>query len=148
MVLTKPDASTLHLWLNPGVHIPHDKDKLKAECKSVHVFASEEDLRPASEVQLDGREWEDLDEWLKHSDVCTTCEDQVRAHLGLEPRPLTAISGVGRNKADALRRAGYRHRPDIRPASQEDLADVEGIGNALAARIKADVGYMPGEGEP
>jgi large subunit ribosomal protein L32e len=53
---------------------------------------------------------------------------------------LTDIAGVGDEKADALRDAGYETVEDIRAASQDDLAEVDGIGNALAARIKADVG--------
>jgi large subunit ribosomal protein L32e len=55
---------------------------------------------------------------------------------------LTDISGVGDSKADALREAGYETVDDVRGASQDDLADIEGIGNALAARIKADVGGL------
>jgi large subunit ribosomal protein L32e len=55
---------------------------------------------------------------------------------------LTDISGVGESKADALREAGYETVADVRGASQDDLADVEGVGMALAARIKADVGDL------
>ena len=55
---------------------------------------------------------------------------------------LTDISGVGPAKADALRDAGYETVDDVRRASQSDLAEVSGIGNALAARIKADVGGL------
>jgi len=55
---------------------------------------------------------------------------------------LTDISGVGPAKADALREAGYETVEDVRRASQSDLAEVSGIGNALAARIKADVGGL------
>ena len=55
---------------------------------------------------------------------------------------LNDISGVGASKADALRDAGYADIDDVRAATQEELADVEGIGNALAARIKADVGSL------
>ena len=57
-----------------------------------------------------------------------------------EPEELEDLSGVGASKADALRAAGYETVDDVREASQDELADVEGIGNALAARIKADVG--------
>jgi large subunit ribosomal protein L32e len=57
-------------------------------------------------------------------------------------RDLEDISGVGSSKADSLREAGFETVADLRAASQEDLADVEGIGNALAARIKADVGGL------
>ena len=58
------------------------------------------------------------------------------------PSELTDISGVGDSKADALREAGYETVDDVRRASQSDLADVDGVGNALAARIKADVGGL------
>jgi len=53
---------------------------------------------------------------------------------------LEDISGVSEAKAEALREAGYDSMDYIRGASQDELANVEGIGMALAARIKADVG--------
>jgi large subunit ribosomal protein L32e len=55
---------------------------------------------------------------------------------------LEEISGVGPSKAEALREAGYETVEDVKAASQSELADVDGIGNALAARIKADVGGL------
>ena len=55
---------------------------------------------------------------------------------------LEEISGVGPSKADALRAAGYETIEDVKAASQSELSDVDGIGNALAARIKADVGGL------
>jgi large subunit ribosomal protein L32e len=55
---------------------------------------------------------------------------------------LTDISGVGDAKAESLREAGYETVDDVRRASQSDLAEVSGVGNALAARIKADVGGL------
>jgi large subunit ribosomal protein L32e len=55
---------------------------------------------------------------------------------------LEDISGVGPSKADALRDAGYESVEDVKAASQSGLADVDGIGNALAARVKADVGDL------
>ncbi|MFC6733365.1 50S ribosomal protein L32e [Haladaptatus sp. DYSN1] len=58
------------------------------------------------------------------------------------PNELTDISGVGEAKAEALREAGYETVEDVARASQADLAEVDGIGNALAARIKADVGGL------
>ncbi|MFC6717019.1 50S ribosomal protein L32e [Natrialbaceae archaeon GCM10025810] len=58
------------------------------------------------------------------------------------PQELEDISGVGASKADALRESGYESIEDVKEASQDDLAEVEGIGNALAARIKADVGDL------
>jgi large subunit ribosomal protein L32e len=59
-----------------------------------------------------------------------------------DPESLEAISGVGPSKADALRDAGYETVEDVKAASQAELADVDGVGNALAARIKADVGDL------
>ncbi|MDZ7701434.1 MAG: 50S ribosomal protein L32e [Halobacteriales archaeon] len=59
-----------------------------------------------------------------------------------EPTELTDISGVGPAKADALREAGFETVEAVMAASQEELAGAEGIGNALAARIKADVGGL------
>ena len=59
-----------------------------------------------------------------------------------EIQELTDISGVGDSKAEALEEAGYDTVDQIRGASQEDLANVNGIGMALAARIKADVGDL------
>ena len=64
-----------------------------------------------------------------------------------EPQELEDISGVGPSKADALREAGYDSIEDVKAASQSELAEVEGVGNALAARIKADVGGLEVEAE-
>ncbi|WP_248896177.1 50S ribosomal protein L32e [Haloplanus halobius] len=55
---------------------------------------------------------------------------------------LEDIGGVGPSKADALRDAGYESIEDLKAASQSELADIQGVGNALAARIKADVGGL------
>ena len=55
---------------------------------------------------------------------------------------LEDISGVGASKADALREAGFESVEDVKGASQDELAQAEGVGNALAARIKADVGDL------
>jgi len=59
-----------------------------------------------------------------------------------EPQELEDISGVGASKADALRDAGFESIQDVKEADQDDLAEAEGVGNALAARIKADVGDL------
>jgi large subunit ribosomal protein L32e len=58
------------------------------------------------------------------------------------PQELEDISGVGPSKAEALREAGYESVEDVKAASQSELSEVSGIGNALAARIKADVGGL------
>ena len=59
-----------------------------------------------------------------------------------EPQELEDISGVGASKAEALRDAGFESIEDVKEADQDDLAEAEGVGNALAARIKADVGDL------
>ena len=59
-----------------------------------------------------------------------------------EPQELEDISGVGESKAEALREAGFDSIEDVKEADQDDLAEADGIGNALAARIKADVGDL------
>ena len=59
-----------------------------------------------------------------------------------ELQELTDISGVGPAKADRLNEAGIETVDDIRELTQEELAEIDGIGNALAARIKADVGDL------
>ncbi|MFB6162846.1 MAG: 50S ribosomal protein L32e [Halococcoides sp.] len=58
------------------------------------------------------------------------------------PADLTDISGVSDDRADALRESGYDSVEAVAGAEQADLAEVEGIGNALAARIKADLGDL------
>ncbi|MFB6136443.1 MAG: 50S ribosomal protein L32e [Halobacteriaceae archaeon] len=63
------------------------------------------------------------------------------------PEELTDISGVSETRAEALREAGFETVEDVRAATQEELTEVEGIGNALAARIKADVGGLEVEEE-
>ncbi|WP_280536818.1 50S ribosomal protein L32e [Halopenitus sp. POP-27] len=60
---------------------------------------------------------------------------------------LEDISGVGPSKADALRESGYETVEDVKAASQSELAEVNGVGNALAARIKADVGGLEVDSE-
>ncbi|WP_266078272.1 50S ribosomal protein L32e [Haladaptatus caseinilyticus] len=64
-----------------------------------------------------------------------------------EPEQIEDISGVGESKAESLRDAGYESVEDIAGAEQSELAEVDGIGNALAARIKADVGALEVEEE-
>jgi len=59
-----------------------------------------------------------------------------------EVTELTDISGVGDAKAEALREAGYDTVAKVKGASQDELASVDGIGMALAARIKADIGDL------
>ncbi|MFB6244264.1 MAG: 50S ribosomal protein L32e [Halobaculum sp.] len=64
-----------------------------------------------------------------------------------DDRELEDISGVSAETADALREAGYESVVDLTAAAQSELASVEGVSNALAARIKADVGSLEVETE-
>ena len=90
---------------------------------------TEEDAAEQDDAQADAEDVEEPTE-----DAEAESED--------EPEELTDISGVGQSKAEALEAAGYETVDEIRVASQDDLADVEGVGMALAARIKADVGDL------
>jgi len=53
---------------------------------------------------------------------------------------LVALDGVDRPTADALRAAGFRTVEQVANAAQSDLASAPGVGDALAARIKAAAG--------
>jgi large subunit ribosomal protein L32e len=59
-----------------------------------------------------------------------------------EIQEIEDIGGVGPSKAEALAAAGYETVEDLKAASQSELADVDSVGNALAARIKAEVGGL------
>jgi len=75
----------------------------------------------------------------------TDSEDDAEADDGTEEpeiTELTDISGIGDAKAETLREAGYESVDHVRGASQEELSEVDGVGMALAARIKADVGDL------
>jgi large subunit ribosomal protein L32e len=90
---------------------------------------------------------ESNDEEAKASEEPTEDEETATPSEDEEVGPddtveLTDISGVGEAKADALRDAGFETVEDVKATEQSELADVEGIGNALAARIKADVGGL------
>lgn len=58
------------------------------------------------------------------------------------PETIEDIGGVGPSKAESLRNAGYDSVEALARAEQSELADIEGIGNALAARITAEVGEL------
>ena len=54
------------------------------------------------------------------------------------PDTIEDISGVGQSKADTLRAGGYDSVSKIMAASQKELSEIDGIGNALAGRIKTE----------
>ena len=72
----------------------------------------------------------------------TATDDEPETAADEDAESLEDISGVGSSKADALREAGYESIEDIQAASQGELSEVDGVGNALAARIKAGVGDL------
>ena len=137
----QPRHTRHHVWLLAGEVFP-EGEEVEALCGGVHVTSGEDLVHVSVIGTREATEETDLNEWLKHEDVCTTCADLARERMGLPQRPLTEISGVGQHKAEALRRGGFTSIPEIRRVEQQDLAALPEIGNALAARIKADVGQQ------
>lgn len=104
--------------------------RIKAEVDSIDLSAdatseSAEEPETADEADAEPESVTDEQE--------SATEDDI-------PAELIDISGVNEDRAAVLRDAGYSTVDDIRAAEQSELAAVEGIGTALAARIKADVG--------
>lgn len=131
-----PEGTRHHVWLRDGAEIV--AGNTEALCGEVHANPGT-DLVKLVELEWEGDEAA-LPEWLDRRDVCPECADKTREAMGLELRELEDISGVGTSKAEALRRRGYQGPSDLRYATQAELSEVPEIGNALAARIKADVG--------
>ncbi|EMA53142.1 MULTISPECIES: 50S ribosomal protein L32e [Halococcus] len=110
-----------------------------------------DELRDAGYETIDDLRDADQDELSEVEGIGTALAARIAADVGEidvdesdeeTPEELTEVSGVGEEKADALREADFESVADLERAEQSDLADVEGIGNALAARIKADVGGL------
>jgi large subunit ribosomal protein L32e len=102
---------------------------------AARIKADVGDLEVSEDAEADPEDAEESD----GSDEGETTEAETEDE---DPADLTDISGVGESKAQALREAGYGTVADVRGASQDDLSEIEGIGMALAARIKADVGSL------
>jgi len=68
-------------------------------------------------------------------------DDVGPADAGADDTPggIEEISGVGPAKGETLRAAGFETTADVRAADHDELAEVEGIGDALAEQIKSDV---------
>ena len=115
-----------------------EADETAEESVSEEAAEAEEpeDAAEADEPEPEAEESE-LDE----------ADEAEEAEVDEDASDLEDISGVGPSKADALREAGYESIEDLQAASQAELAEIEGIGNALAARIKADVGGLEIEEE-
>ncbi|WP_135664110.1 50S ribosomal protein L32e [Halorhabdus rudnickae] len=76
------------------------------------------------------------------ADVDEESETDAETESAESYEELTDISGVSEDKAETLREAGFETVEDVARAEQSDLTAVEGIGNALAARIQADIGEL------
>jgi len=96
------------------------------------------DEADADEAEADDGDADEDDEAESADEVETEPADEADEEDEYEG--LTDISGVGSARAEDLEEAGFATVDDVRGASQEQLADV--VGNALAARIKADVGGL------
>ncbi|MDI6855601.1 MAG: helix-hairpin-helix domain-containing protein, partial [Candidatus Thermoplasmatota archaeon] len=64
---------------------------------------------------------------------------RVRYGVKEELLELVALKGIGRVRARALFKAGFRNLKDLRKASVEELAKVEKIGLAVAKSIKEQI---------
>jgi large subunit ribosomal protein L32e len=90
------------------------------------------------EPQQDDEQVDDDVEEQVDDDVEEQVDDEAVEEEEFED--LEDVSGVGSSRSEDLREAGFETVDDVRRASQDQLADV--VGNALAARIKADVGGL------
>lgn len=106
------------------------------------------DVSSDEESADDEAESEETDATSEEAEAESEDPDAASEEDEPEARELIDISGVGAAKAEALEDAGFETIEDVQRAEQSDLADVEGIGNALAARIKADVGGLEIDEEP
>lgn len=82
------------------------------------------DIPDDQEERFRERGWEDPPN--EQSDATSTFDD---------PDDLQALTGVGESTADDLRDDGYTTLDDLREASIEDLADVDGVSQSLAQDI-------------
>ncbi|PSP15872.1 50S ribosomal protein L32e [Halobacteriales archaeon QH_10_67_13] len=109
--------------------------RIKAETDALEV-----DEEIESEVDEFGTDSEESEEDADGSAGSAEADETGKTDDTPEITELTDISGVGEAKAEGLREAGYATVDQVRGADQDELADVDGVGMALAARIKADVG--------
>jgi predicted flap endonuclease-1-like 5' DNA nuclease len=60
---------------------------------------------------------------------------------------LASIRGIGPNRADTFREAGFDTATDIWFASDNSILDVHGIGDRALKQIRSDIGSFDGEDE-
>jgi len=88
--------------------------------------------------------------WEGEEGAETEAEAEEQEESGEEsqaPDELTDIDGVYETNIEALRGEGYETVEDLREATQDEIAETEEVGEALAARIRADVGGVEVEDE-
>jgi large subunit ribosomal protein L32e len=116
---------------------PRDEDD-DVELEAEEIAETGEETKETAETEVET----DTDEADADAEADEEADAEADEEAEDEYEDLTDISGVGPAKAESLREAGYRTVDDVRRVTQSDLAEVSGIGNALAARIKADVGGL------
>jgi len=126
---------------------------IKTEDGSVVAYASDGEFTGHLDSDSIGFEWSEeneVDETFQNENYFSI--SRITNFQGLSPNEialnwknaeeihkLKEISGVGITQAIKLFRAGFESVKDIEEATQSELSQVDRIGNALAARIKADV---------
>ncbi len=65
-----------------------------------------------------------------------------------EINQLTKLSGVGKSKAKILYDAGFKTVDSLKKASLDDIAEIKGIGDKLAKKIKESADEMVVEEKP
>jgi predicted flap endonuclease-1-like 5' DNA nuclease len=95
------------------------------------------------ELMLDDEKVEEVEEFSIGFEASETVRYENESEVE-DNDDLTSISGVNSDNADHLRSRGYMTVEDVQSASMPELRSVSGIGKALAARIKADVGGIEG----
>jgi large subunit ribosomal protein L32e len=117
------------------------RDEMEREAEAAEEDADPEPVDEGGESDDDEADEEEVEadtEAVEGDDGAADEDDEDDEEI----EELTDISGVGDAKAETLREAGFETVGDIRRASQDDLSAVDGVGMALAARIKADVGDL------
>lgn len=79
--------------------------------------------------------------------MVTEIISRVRYGVRRELLPLTALKGVGRSRARSLFDRGLRNAAELRGVDLRKLSGVPGIGQALAIKIKEQVGEPVKDGD-
>jgi predicted flap endonuclease-1-like 5' DNA nuclease len=108
------------------------EDETEAEAKEETETEEEKEPEEEAEEAQENRE-------VPESEAKEEVKDEEARGSSID---ITNIGAVGETKAEALRDAGYETIEDLREATQEEIAEVENIGEALSARIKSNADRM------